>query len=156
MSRRFETDSPRQIFIHMIKFCKSCQTEKPHTDFNTNKSRKDGLQTYCKICSRLKQKHDYLTNPKRRESVAKSRDDNYRYNRRLVEVYKRRCGCILCNETTTACLDFHHIDPSTKDIEVSILVGMSLTRLKDEIRKCVILCANCHRKVHANLISLRV
>lgn len=51
-------------------------------------------------------------------------------------------------------LDFHHLNPSEKDLEVSLLTRYSTKRVKDEIRKCVVLCANCHRKLHAGIISL--
>jgi hypothetical protein len=139
-----------------MKFCSSCSTEKENSEFNINKSRKDGLQTYCKICSRKRQAEDYKTNPNRKKSVQKSRNNNYKYNRRFVNRYKAICGCAFCKEKTPICLDFHHVDPSGKDLEVSVLVGMAFSRLKNEIRKCVVLCSNCHRKLHANLISLRV
>jgi hypothetical protein len=52
-------------------------------------------------------------------------------------------------------MDLHHIDPSKKGLEISKLVyRCSYSALQEEISKCVPLCANCHRMVHAGLIKL--
>jgi hypothetical protein len=47
-----------------------------------------------------------------------------------------------------ACFDFHHEDPNEKDFNISKHRGMSLSRLRKEIEKCALLCANCHRLRH--------
>lgn len=50
-------------------------------------------------------------------------------------------------------LEFHHIDPSKKEFTI----GDSNFRLKEcveEIKKCVLICSNCHKELHANLWSL--
>lgn len=58
--------------------------------------------------------------------------------------------CTRCNENHPAALDFHHRDRTQKDLCVSDIVtfGWSKARIKSEIDKCDILCANCHRKEH--------
>jgi len=56
-----------------------------------------------------------------------------------------RCGYDKCLEA----LEFHHIDPEQKDFEISTLgYRNSLERLKKELDKCELLCANCHREEH--------
>lgn len=59
-------------------------------------------------------------------------------------------GCSRCEEKHPSCLDFHHSDPTTKTKAIGHLrvSGCSVDRLKIEVEKCVILCANCHRKHH--------
>ena len=66
--------------------------------------------------------------------------------------YKSSLVCTQCGETHIACLDFNHVDSSTKDFSVSTMVnhGLSITRIKNEISKCIVLCSNCHRKLHWN------
>ena len=68
----------------------------------------------------------------------------------------KRGGCILCgyNQYLPA-LDWHHIDKDTKDKDISSSETMrkSVDRIMNEISKCVVLCANCHRAYHAGLIS---
>lgn len=58
--------------------------------------------------------------------------------------------CILCHEDDEACLDFHHMNPDTKDDSVSVLLShlRSKERILREVEKCVVLCSNCHRKFH--------
>jgi hypothetical protein len=48
------------------------------------------------------------------------------------------------------CLQFHHIDPGTKEIELSTAIsrGWSKKRILAEVAKCIVLCANCHLKHH--------
>jgi hypothetical protein len=62
--------------------------------------------------------------------------------------YKSQFKCVSCEESDIACLDFHHKDPSKKDIDISraILNGWSIKHILAEIEKCEVVCANCHRK----------
>jgi len=63
--------------------------------------------------------------------------------------YKQTLCCEVCGENHPACLDFHHIDPSQKKFSVSAKRDRpSLKQLQEEIAKCQVLCANCHRKEH--------
>lgn len=57
--------------------------------------------------------------------------------------------CQKCNqEYHPAVFEFHHIDPSDKDRDPSKMTGLSWIRLKTELDKCQLLCANCHRLIH--------
>lgn len=64
--------------------------------------------------------------------------------------YKSTLSCIKCGESHPSCLDFHHRDPSLKDLNMQqvILYGWSRKRILEEIERCDVLCANCHRKHH--------
>src|SRR3989344_2561872 len=71
--------------------------------------------------------------------------------------YRSKCFCVLCGENTPACLDFHHRDTDKKERSLSNAVkiwGWGIKRLKKEIEKCIVLCSNCHRKVHAGIIAV--
>lgn len=59
--------------------------------------------------------------------------------------------CGRCSEDHPGCLQFHHADPTKKEISVSDAVrrGWSRERIHTELRKCEVLCANCHAKHHA-------
>lgn len=67
----------------------------------------------------------------------------------LAEV-KAGMSCVRCGEDDPACLDFHHRDPAAKELHIGRVAGAgwSLARIKAEIEKCDVLCANCHRKLH--------
>lgn len=57
--------------------------------------------------------------------------------------------CIDCNkEWPLAVYDFHHLDPSQKDIPASWLMNWNWGVQQKELDKCVLLCANCHRLRH--------
>ena len=64
--------------------------------------------------------------------------------------------CVVCNiEYPLCCMDLHHADNSEKTVS---LTGLTRTgpydKLKEEVDKCVPLCANCHRLVHAGIKQL--
>jgi hypothetical protein len=63
--------------------------------------------------------------------------------------FKSTLKCTVCGENHPSTLDFHHEDPATKDQAVSWFIKNSqFTRAIEEALKCVVLCANCHRKHH--------
>ncbi len=64
--------------------------------------------------------------------------------------YKKKLECSICSESHPAIIDFHHKKGKEKENEVSILVsnGYSIDKIKTEIKKCQVLCSNCHRKIH--------
>lgn len=67
----------------------------------------------------------------------------------LVSRYKRMKGCISCGYREHAVsLDLHHLDPSAKDFSAAHVGTVSKARLRAEIAKCVVMCANCHRALH--------
>lgn len=56
-------------------------------------------------------------------------------------------GCVDCGETDPRCLDFDHV-VGVKEYQMSTLIceGYLLEKVISEAEKCVIRCANCHRK----------
>ena len=44
-------------------------------------------------------------------------------------------------------LEFHHKDPSDKDLTIADS-GKKWDNIKEEVEKCMLLCANCHREIH--------
>lgn len=56
--------------------------------------------------------------------------------------------CTICGyDKCPSAFDFHHLDPREKDFVVS--AKSSWAAIEPELKKCVLLCANCHREVHA-------
>lgn len=63
--------------------------------------------------------------------------------------------CIVCGYSKYTCsLDFHHIDPLLKDVKFANMRNWSWHRTKKEIKKCVLLCKNCHAAIHAKKLYL--
>ena len=57
----------------------------------------------------------------------------------------QKCGY----DTCLAALDFHHLDDADKDFDISS--RQSWAAIEAELKKCVLLCSNCHRETHAGL-----
>jgi 5-methylcytosine-specific restriction endonuclease McrA len=67
-------------------------------------------------------------------------------------------NCMICgyNKCIRA-LTFHHVDPSQKSFGISARgITRSWEKIKDELDKCVLLCANCHAEVHDGITQLSV
>lgn len=69
--------------------------------------------------------------------------------------YKGSCCGVCGYDRCNGALEFHHLDPNEKDFGISHKgYTRSWEKVKTELDKCVMLCANCHREVHTGLIKL--
>ena len=129
------------------KHCPSCKENKIITDFNKCKSRYDGLQGECKICKRQRDLDYYYKN--KTAYRKRSKEKRCEYKHRLDE-HKEKQGCLYCGENDSCCLDFHH-HSNDKETEVCVLLKnrSSWERIWAETQKCYVVCASCHRKIHA-------
>jgi hypothetical protein len=76
------------------------------------------------------------------------------YKRKMFSIeYKggkcEDCGIIATMENRSI-FDFHHLNPSNKKDDINEIQTKNIDRLKEELDKCVLLCANCHRLRHQN------
>ena len=64
--------------------------------------------------------------------------------------------CIVCGyNRSSAALDFHHLDENKKDFGISLDgITRSWEKVQKELEKCVLVCANCHREIHAGVLQL--
>lgn len=69
-------------------------------------------------------------------------------NRKFVDDFLSENPCIDCGESDIVVLEFDHIG-TDKAMDVSMMVsnGTGIERLKKEIAKCQVRCANCHRRI---------
>lgn len=126
-----------------MKQCTKCKETKDESEFNKKKGRKDGLSSHCKTCSRK------LTN----ESYAK-KPDYYRANilkrrrriKKILDKIKTESPCCDCkNNYPPYVMDFDHLDSSKKEFGISNAWNLSFDRLMEEVKKCEVVCSNCHR-----------
>ena len=103
-----------------------------------------------------------------KDKVRKYRLDWYYRNKKKQRAYQivrkkgihdwvmqeRSKGCELCSEKDPVCIDFHHKDSSNKDYDVGVMRDWSKDRIKEEIDKCIRVCSNCHRKIHAGRLTV--
>lgn len=76
------------------------------------------------------------------------------YNRRMMNKLKSFKGCYVCGLKYTECLDFHHVNMDDKDFTPSEMLSKSTQQLKNELKKCIVLCSNHHRMVHSGRFVL--
>lgn len=84
-----------------------------------------------------------------------SRRRRARLRDRLFELAGDRCVvCGYGGKDKWCALDFHHRDPSTKKFEVNVTISASIAweKVVEEVEKCAVLCARCHREYHGGLI----
>jgi hypothetical protein len=128
-----------------MKCCAACREEKDEGEFNR---KGDKLQGKCRSCQRAYHQFYYRKNKSR--FIEKNRRNKDRQRRRLRAIlleYKER-PCADCGRTFhTWVMEFDHREGSVKESAVANLVSKGCTnaRLLEEIRKCEVVCANCHR-----------
>jgi hypothetical protein len=83
------------------------------------------------------------------EEVKKRTKDKKALLKEEWYTFKRTLKCTKCGFDHIAALDFHHEDPSKKEHNVNRLISNGQYRKAyEEIKKCIVLCANCHRIHH--------
>ena len=75
---------------------------------------------------------------------------------RLMAVEYKGGRCQVCDyDRCIEALEFHHLDPTQKDFGISHKgYTRSWERVREEVDKCILLCANCHREFHAGKLQL--
>ena len=89
----------------------------------------------------------YLKNAAVIKAATKNNKEKYRQRWRD---YKATLSCVQCGETDPATFDFHHVIRSKDNKKVNKLLtnGNYKAALKEIEERCIVLCANCHRKLH--------
>ena len=120
-----------------FKKCPNCNLEKPVDEFYTRKERtRKNQSSYCRSCV---------------NSMTVERQRNIK--QKAVDYLGGKC--YVCNyDTYIGAFDFHHLNPSEKNFSIAQVKLSSFERIKPELDKCVLLCANCHREFHGGLIEI--
>ena len=74
--------------------------------------------------------------------------------RETLQNVKKQSKCLICGESNTVCLDYHHLPQYKKEFTIAHYSSYTKKQMFDEITKCIVLCSNCHRKHHAVLYYL--
>ena len=79
---------------------------------------------------------------------------NWRKRVKTIIIASMGGSCQICLYAKTPnALELHHIDPTKKEISFSSKT-ISWNSMCDELPKCILLCANCHREVHAGIADI--
>ena len=129
------------------KRCSMCQQWKPLTEFHRNRSRRDGRQNLCKPCNIARNQRWYREHPEVR--WARMDEYNRRRKRKLQELllaYLEDHPCVDCGESDPIVLDFDHLRDKVANVSLMVLRKRPWSVILEEIAKCDVRCANCHRR----------
>jgi len=138
------------------KECSKCQELKEVSDFNYRNKEKGTRQAHCRVCTKAYLKTHYDENSSYYKKKARIHTKRYMEKaRKFIFSIKLGNPCEICGENDPVVLEFDHIDPKTKNHNVSEMVklGYSINSIINEVEKCRLLCANCHRRVTAKDFS---
>jgi hypothetical protein len=130
-----------------MKRCCTCHEDKDLSEYNKNKTRKDGLNTICRECSKARSKQYYRENRQhhKKETMARKNIHTLR-NRQFRWDYVSTHPCVDCGESDPVVLEFDHLGDKKKCISYMVGMGYSLKSIKEEVAKCEVRCANCHKR----------
>ena len=101
----------------------------------------------CKICNKIIKQSQDRNRTKCSGCYTKLR----RYRTKAAAVKSKGGKCNRCGwRGNIVAFQFHHIDPGNKDFDIGMCANKSWKLIKAEIRKCELLCANCHNIEHTN------
>ena len=130
------------------KHCKRCDTEKSVSEFSKHKAKKDGLQASCKACVKGMNRAYYLKTPEKNPDRVASKVRMVEAAKEYIWGFLCESSCIDCGENDPVVLEFDHVrGTKRKDVSRMVSDGLSLLTIQEEIAKCDIRCANCHRRV---------
>lgn len=124
-----------------MKTCLGCKKELPLTSFGKAGKTRAGTLKFKPRCSSRCQ-------PVYERTI---------FNNKLYSAVggKQNLKCTRCGYNRyTGALEFHHSDPSKKDLNIGRMKNYSLKKIKQEVEKCTLLCSNCHREAHSGLTTL--
>jgi hypothetical protein len=136
-----------------MKTCTKCLAEKPESEYFVKDKNSGRLHAQCKFCYKehrqsyqadhyAKYKDAYLLRAKLRRERLRA---EFRMN---MLKYMSGKACVECGEADIRVLEFDHLDPESKLFSVSqaVKLGYSWAQVLAEIKKCRMLCANCHKR----------
>lgn len=130
------------------KVCSKCKKELSLENFRWKNKAQGKKHSQCKECEKESDKRHYQESKERRLLVRERAEWQKNSNIEYVNSKKQQ-GCNKCGEKRIWVLDFHHRNPKEKINEIAHMIkSASINNLEEEINKCVLLCANCHRDFH--------
>ena len=140
-----------------MKICSKCQIEKSEKEFFIKDASRNKLHAQCKDCYKAHRKSYYTEhyNKYRYQYIQRGKERRIKARqeyRSYIISYLEDKKCSICSENDIRTLEFDHITPATKLFSISqgVKLGKNIDLIKEEIDKCRILCANCHKKLTAS------
>jgi hypothetical protein len=134
-----------------LRICSFCKNELPLNLENFAK-KNNGFQWHCRKCQKEYRKKHYEEN--KQKYIDKAKRITHKNKEWFAEL-KSNKKCLVCSESHPSCLEFHHKNPLEKEGNLAEMIGhSSRNKVLEEIEKCILVCANCHRKIHDGIIDI--
>ncbi len=131
-----------------MKTCTKCKIEKSDEEFSFKYKTRNILQPQCKMCVKERDYILYQENTNNRKTKIRNRAKDELFNvKKFYRDYKMTQKCSKCGDDRWYVIDFHHTNDKIMSV-ASIVKRGSIRLLKEELEKCIPLCANCHRELH--------
>ena len=136
-----------------MKVCSKCSDAKLESEFFIKDKASGKLHAQCKECYKAHRKTFYASHYAKYGDLYRKRSQEYRmmlrteFRNNMLEYLKDK-ECIICGENDIRVLEFDHVDPTKKSFAISqsVRMGYRWPDVEEEIKKCRILCSNCHKK----------
>lgn len=131
-----------------MKTCTKCNKKKIPEEFRKRSKNYDGLSCWCNECFREYERNKWKSSKDRRESNKTKNKERILRNRQFIFDWLKRYPCETCGEKDPIVLQFDHINKNEKSHNISEMIhaGFSIEKIKEEVQKCQVLCANCHAR----------
>jgi hypothetical protein len=129
--------------VDAAKRCCTCKQVKPLDEFNKRKRSKDGRQGSCRDCNKA---YHYKHWDRHMAQIRERSKQVLERNRRLMVEYLRAHPCVDCGETDIIVLEFDHLRDKSANVSSLMMRKNEWQRVLNEIAKCQVVCANCHRR----------
>lgn len=136
-----------------MKNCTNCGIAKGFDEFYYQSRAKNQLHAQCKECYKAHRKTYSAEHYKKYGDAYRARAKIRRMKiRRELQVnlinYLSNKSCAQCKEADIRVLEFDHINPKEKQFNIARAIsdGLKWEVIEDEISRCQVLCANCHKK----------
>jgi len=118
------------------KICNSCGILQPVGNFSKRKDRNSRPVSYCKSCEAI-------------QGILRRKERKLKF----IDYKGGKCeSCGYCKSLSA--LEFHHIYPDKKEFTISAKRSLN-EETKKELDKCKLLCSNCHREAHDELVNAK-
>jgi predicted HNH restriction endonuclease len=120
--------------MDLTKKCTNCKEYKSIELFYKQKTHRLGIMSFCSACFNKMCIERWI-------------------KRKIDAIIYKGSKCLRCElhftQSHYSVFEFHHRNPLEKDVSWNKLRLKSLDKIKNELDKCDLLCANCHRIVHS-------
>lgn len=85
---------------------------------------------------------------KNRDRMLEHQKKKYKELSSIFQDWKGTLSCTRCGENDISCIEFHHVDEVQKEGNIIHMVPKGIKSVLRELKKCIVVCSNCHSKIH--------